>query len=74
MVTTAQRTTIRFFRRRSVFCSSNCMVGPLFTSPDEVRRFLQVKLAALEHEVFAVLMLDCQRRSKTDPLATGTPK
>ena len=36
------------------------MVGPLFTSPDEVRRFLQVKLAALEHEVFAVLMLDAQ--------------
>ena len=34
--------------------------GPLFTSPDEVRRFLQVKLAALEHEVFAVLMLDAQ--------------
>lgn len=31
-------------------------------SPREVREYLQVKLGALEHEVFAVLMLDSQNR------------
>ncbi len=32
------------------------------SSPQEVRRFLQVKLANLEHEVFAVVFLDSQHR------------
>ena len=36
--------------------------GPLLTSPDAVRDFLRVKLGKLEHEVFAVLMLDAQHR------------
>ena len=34
----------------------------LFDSPQAVREFLKVKLGALEHEVFAVLMLDSQNR------------
>ena len=36
--------------------------GPLLTSPDAVRDFLHVKLGKLEHEVFAMLMLDAQNR------------
>lgn len=32
------------------------------TSPQPVRDFLQIKLGGLEHEVFAVLMLDAQNR------------
>ena len=36
--------------------------GPVLTSPDAVRDFLRVKLGPLEHEVFAVLMLDAQHR------------
>jgi len=36
--------------------------GPLLTSPDAVRDYLRVKLGKLEHEVFAVLMLDAQHR------------
>ncbi|MGJ7484479.1 RadC family protein [Variovorax sp. LT2P21] len=32
------------------------------TSPQVVRDFLRVKLGSLEHEVFAVLMLDAQHR------------
>ena len=36
--------------------------GPLLTNPDQVRTFLRAKLATLEHEVFAVLMLDAQHR------------
>ena len=32
------------------------------SSPQVVRDFLQVKLGALQHEVFAVLMLDAQNR------------
>ena len=34
----------------------------LMTSPDAVRDFLRVRLGALEHEVFACLMLDAQNR------------
>ena len=34
----------------------------VLTSPQAVRDFLRVKLGALEHEVFAVLMLDSQNR------------
>ena len=34
----------------------------VLTSPQAVRDFLRVKLGALEHEVFAVLMLDAQNR------------
>ena len=34
----------------------------LFDSPAAVREFLKVKLGVLEHEVFAVLMLDSQNR------------
>ncbi len=36
--------------------------GPLLTSPELVREFLRLKLGTLEHEVFAVLMLDAQHR------------
>jgi DNA repair protein RadC len=32
------------------------------SSPEEVRRFLQVKLANLEHEVFSIVFLDSQHR------------
>lgn len=32
------------------------------SSPEEVRRFLQVKLANLEHEIFSVVFLDSQHR------------
>jgi len=34
----------------------------VLTSPQVVREFLRVKLGGLEHEVFAVLMLDAQNR------------
>jgi DNA repair protein RadC len=34
----------------------------VLSSPQVVRDFLRVKLGALEHEVFAVLMLDVQNR------------
>ncbi|CAA2110505.1 hypothetical protein VVAX_06744 [Variovorax paradoxus] len=34
----------------------------VLSSPQAVRDFLRVKLGALEHEVFAVLMLDSQNR------------
>ena len=34
----------------------------VLSSPQVVRDFLQVKLGALQHEVFAVLMLDAQNR------------
>jgi len=36
--------------------------GCALNSPQMVRDFLRIKLAALEHEVFAVLMLDAQNR------------
>ncbi|MGI9026663.1 MAG: RadC family protein [Burkholderiaceae bacterium] len=36
--------------------------GESLTSPELVRDFLRVKLGTLEHEVFAVLMLDVQHR------------
>jgi DNA repair protein RadC len=36
--------------------------GCALNSPQMVRDFLRIKLAALEHEVFAVLMLDAQHR------------
>lgn len=35
---------------------------PVFESADAVKDFLRLKLAALEHEVFAVLFLDSQHR------------
>lgn len=36
--------------------------GGKFTSPEAVKDYLQVKLAGLEHEVFAALFLDNQHR------------
>lgn len=36
--------------------------GPTFTSPDDTRRFLQLKMHKLEHEVFSVLFLDNRHR------------
>lgn len=36
--------------------------GSALNSPQMVRDFLRIKLIALEHEVFAVLMLDAQHR------------
>ena len=34
----------------------------VFSSPDAVKQYLQLKLAARDHEVFAVLFLDAQNR------------
>lgn len=36
--------------------------GEAFTSPADTKRFLQLKLSPLEHEVFAVLWLDNRHR------------
>ena len=36
--------------------------GPLLTSPDQVRDYLRLALAAREHEVFVALWLDSQHR------------
>lgn len=36
--------------------------GPVIDSPKVVKDYLQLKLGALEHEVFAVLFLDVQHR------------
>ena len=36
--------------------------APVFDSPQTVSHFLQLQLAGLEHEVFAVLFLDAQHR------------
>ncbi|MCB1876508.1 MAG: DNA repair protein RadC [Chromatiales bacterium] len=36
--------------------------GQALTSPDDTRRYLQLRLAGLEHEVFAVLWLDNRHR------------
>ncbi len=36
--------------------------GAVLTSPQAVRDFLRVKLGTLEHEVFAVLLMDAQNR------------
>ncbi|MDT8998388.1 DNA repair protein RadC [Paucibacter sp. APW11] len=35
---------------------------PVFESPESVKQFLQLQLAALDHEVFALLLLDAQHR------------
>jgi DNA repair protein RadC len=35
---------------------------PVFTSPQRVKDYLQMRLGALPHEVFAVLFLDAQQR------------
>ncbi|MBK1734883.1 DNA repair protein RadC [Halorhodospira abdelmalekii] len=39
-----------------------CEYGPRFTAPADARRFLHLKLASREHEVFAVLFLDTRHR------------
>lgn len=36
--------------------------GPTMSSPQVVKEYLQVQMATLEHEVFAVLFLDAQHR------------
>jgi len=36
--------------------------GEAITSPDKIKKYLQVKLAKYEHEVFAVVFLDNQHR------------
>lgn len=36
--------------------------GAWLRSPQEVREYLQAQLAGYEHEVFALLMLDCRHR------------
>lgn len=41
---------------------SKLIYTPALTSPDLVREFLQNQLAAREHEVFAMLLLDSQHR------------
>ena len=37
-------------------------VEPVFTTPQRVKDYLQMRLGALPHEVFAVLFLDAQQR------------
>ena len=47
--------------------------APVFTSPQAVKDYLQLHLASLPHEVFAVLFLDAQHRLiKLDQMFTGT--
>lgn len=46
---------------------------PAFESPERVREYLQLQLAAREHEVFAVLFLDAQHRLlQFDEMFRGT--
>ena len=46
---------------------------PAFDSPQAVRDYLQLQLAAREHEVFAVLFLDAQQRLlRFDEMFRGT--
>lgn len=45
----------------------------VFSSPDAVKRFLQLHLARLDHEVFAVIFLDAQNRMiEFDKMFRGT--
>jgi DNA repair protein RadC len=47
--------------------------GPLLGSPEAVRDYLSLRVAALEHEVFVVLFLDSQHRLiACDELFRGT--
>jgi DNA repair protein RadC len=47
--------------------------GPMLCSPDAVRDYLRLRVAALEHEVFVVLFLDSQHRLVAcDELFRGT--
>jgi len=42
--------------------SGSLRTEPVFTSPQLVKDYLQMRLGALPHEVFAVLFLDAQQR------------
>ncbi|MBH1987577.1 MAG: DNA repair protein RadC [Burkholderiales bacterium] len=42
--------------------SGSLSTEPVFTSPQRVKDYLQMRLGALPHEVFAVLFLDAQQR------------
>jgi len=45
----------------------------VLSSPEEVRRWLRLKIGALPHEVFLMLMLDAQNRLiRTEELSRGT--
>ena len=47
--------------------------GPMMSSPEAVRDYLRLRVAALEHEVFIVLFLDSQHRLiSCDELFRGT--
>ena len=47
--------------------------GPVLTSPQALREYLQVRLAGLEYEVFAVVFLDSQHRViATEEMFRGT--
>lgn len=46
--------------RRSM--SGSLRTQPVFTSPQLVKDYLQIRLGALPHEVFAVLFLDAQQK------------
>jgi DNA repair protein RadC len=46
--------------RRSM--SDNLRTQPVFTSPQLVKDYLQMRLGSLPHEVFAVLFLDAQQK------------
>jgi len=45
----------------AILASAMC-TGPVMSSPSAVRDYLLLRLAALEYEVFAVLLLDAQHR------------
>ena len=38
------------------------VAGEVFSAPDSVKRFCQLKIGSREHEVFGVLFLDAQNR------------
>lgn len=53
--------------------ASSLRERPVFDHPDRVRAYLQLHLAGLPHEVFAVLFLDAQHRLiQMDTLFRGT--
>lgn len=53
--------------------SGSLRTEPVFTSPQLVKDYLQMRLGALPHEVFAVLFLDAQHRLiRFEPMFRGT--
>ncbi|MCS6162429.1 RadC family protein [Shewanella baltica] len=52
----------RILAQAAEIIRSKLIYTPALTNPDLVREFLQNQLAAREHEVFAMLLLDSQHR------------